>query len=336
VIRTVPAAFDRARAEIAPALQRCTERLSPEIQRVVAYHLGFADAEGRPVGADGGKAARPALALLSAQAVGAPARTAYPGAVAVELVHNFSLLHDDVIDHDGSRRHRPTAWALFGVGPAIVAGDALLTLSHQVLFEAPVPGRHRAAQAMAEATSAMIAGQAEDLAFQDRPEVSTREALRMCERKTGALLGCAASIGAVLAAAEDRVIRSLSTFGIRLGVAYQAVDDVLGIWGRPEVTGKPAWNDLRERKKSLPVAAALGESALGAARLRSILSGGMDEEQVAEAARLVEELGGREWTLQEADRQLEQALDALRRAPIETGARGELEEVAAFVTRREF
>ena len=336
MIRTVPAAFGRARAEVGPALQRCTEGLSPEIRRIAAYHLGFADAEGRPVGADGGKAVRPALALLSAEAVGASAATALPGAVAVELVHNFSLLHDDVIDHDGARRHRPTAWALFGVGPAIVAGDALLTLSQQVLLDALGPGRLHAALALASATSDMIAGQGEDLAFQDRPAVSTGEALQMCERKTGALLGCAASIGAILAGAQSGVIRLLSDFGRRLGVAYQAIDDVLGIWGRSEVTGKPAWNDLRERKKSLPVAAALAAEGQGAARLRSILSGFMDEEQVAVAARLVDELGGREWTLRQADRQLERALDALHRAHIEPDVRGELEEVAAFVTRREF
>jgi geranylgeranyl diphosphate synthase type I len=336
MIRTIPAAFARARDAVTPALQLCTERLSPEIRRVVAYHLGFADPAGNPATQNGGKAARPALALLSARAVGAPQDTALPGAVAVELVHNFSLLHDDVIDHDGERRHRPTAWALFGVGEAIVAGDALLTLSQQILLDAGNPGGLKAASCLARATADMIAGQAEDLAFCSRIDVSVDEALRMSERKTGALLSCAASIGAVLGAGSQRVVSALSEFGMQLGVAYQAIDDLLGIWGSPEVTGKPAWNDLRERKKSLPVAAALRSGTLDAERLASILSRDRIDEHLHVAAALVEDLGGRAWTEQEAERRVELARDALDRAGLDPEVRAELDEVAAFVTERRF
>jgi geranylgeranyl diphosphate synthase, type I len=336
VIRTVPAAFARAREVVTPALMRCTQRLSPEIQRVVAYHLGFADAQGHPTTANGGKAARPALALLSAQAVDASEETALSGAVAVELVHNFSLLHDDVIDHDGRRRHRATAWALFGVGPAIVAGDALLTLSQQVLLDGGNGAGPHAASGLARATSDMIAGQADDIAFCSRRDVSLDEVVRMSACKTGALLACACSIGAVLAGAPERVTSALEEFGLNLGVAYQAVDDVLGIWGSPEETGKPAWNDLRERKKSLPVAAALSAGGPEATQLASILSGHAIEEQVHVAAALVEELGGREWALQEADRRMERALHALAGARIAPEARAEFEEIAAFVVERRF
>jgi geranylgeranyl diphosphate synthase, type I len=336
VIRTVPTAFARARDVVTPALLRCTERLSPEVRGVVAYHLGFADADGRPTAQNGGKASRPALAMLSAQAAGAPPDTALPGAVAVELVHNFSLLHDDVIDHDGERRHRPTAWALFGVGEAIVAGDALLTLAQQVLIETPGPGGLRAASSLARATADMIAGQGEDLAFCSRVHVTVEEALRMSERKTGALLACAASIGAVLAGANAPLVAALEEFGRQLGVAYQAVDDVLGIWGSPEVTGKPAWNDLRERKKSIPVAAALRTEGPNAARLAWVLASERIEEQLDVAAGLVEDLGGRVWAEQEADRRVEMARDAIARADIDPHLRDELDEVAAFVVERRF
>ncbi len=336
MIRTIPSAFARARDAVTPALQRCTQGLSPEIRRVVAYHLGFADSAGNPAMQNGGKAARPALALLSAQAVGAPMDTALPGAVAVELVHNFSLLHDDVIDHDGERRHRPTAWALFGVGEAIVAGDALLTLSQQILLATAAPGGQPAASCLARATADMIAGQAEDLAFCSRIDVSVDESLRMSERKTGALISCAASIGAVLGAGSQRVVSALAEFGMQLGVAYQAVDDLLGIWGSPDVTGKPAWNDLRERKKSLPVAAALRSGGPEAERLASCLSRDRIEEHLHVAAALVEDLGGRAWTEQEAERRIALARDALDRAGLDPEVRAELDEVAAFVTERRF
>src|SRR2546421_911430 len=124
---------------LVPELERGLARLSPPVRLVAAYHLGFADPEGRPANGDGGKAIRPALALLSAEAAGSSAETALPGALAVELVHNFSLLHDDVMDQDRERRHRATAWSVFGDGPAILAGDALLILAHRGFRDGPPP-----------------------------------------------------------------------------------------------------------------------------------------------------------------------------------------------------
>jgi geranylgeranyl diphosphate synthase type I len=339
----VPASLVRARALLEPSLRRWVEQLSPEIRRVVGYHLGLSDERGRPASGNGGKAVRPALALLSAEAVGASAEVAVPGAVAVELVHNFSLLHDDVMDRDAERRHRPTAWALFGVGQAIVAGDALMVLATDVLLEEPAPGappgpaRIRAARALAEATQRMIAGQAEDLGFASRLDVSVEECRRMEEHKTGALLSCAASIGAILAGAGGAEVEALAAFGLHLGLAFQAVDDLLGIWGRPEVTGKPVASDLREHKKSLPVAMALASHHPGAARLRELLAdGGLDEERLSEAVRLMEETGARDRALEEAEQQYRLAVEALGSARLEAPARRELEELAAFVTAREF
>lgn len=337
MIRTLPAALSRARRLLAPALRDAVGRLTPEVRRVVAYHLGWTDAQGRPTEDDGGKAVRPALAILSAEAVGAPAERALPGAVAVELVHNFSLLHDDVMDGDPERRHRPTAWVLFGQGQAIVAGDALLALAHEVLIEPPRPERVRAASALAEATAAMIAGQAEDLSFESRPDVSIDECLAMCGRKTAALLSCASRIGAILAGADDGPVGALGAFGFHLGLAFQAIDDVLGIWGRPELTGKPQWSDLRQRKKTLPVVAALEGRGPGGDRLRALLGdGALSDEDLGLAARLVEEAGGREWAMAQADRQLGLALEALSGADVRPEAHRELVAIAEFITAREF
>jgi len=337
MIRTVPFALTRARELLEPALSEAVSGLSPEVRRVASYHLGFTDAAGTPTNGDGGKAVRPALAFLSAEAAGAAPEAALPGAVAVELVHNFSLLHDDVMDQDAERRHRPTAWALFGVGPAILAGDALLALAHEVLVTASSPEGVRASAALARATAGMIAGQGEDLGFESRLDVTVEECLEMCAHKTGALLSCASSIGAILAGAKTPVVEALADFGLQVGLAFQAVDDVLGIWGRPEITGKPAANDLRQHKKSLPVVAALAAGGPAAERLsRLLFNGDLSEEGVSEAVRLVEEAGGRTLASEEAERRLETALAALDRVPLEPHARDQLAELARFVAEREF
>jgi geranylgeranyl diphosphate synthase type I len=340
---TLPESLLRARAVVQPALRLCIEGLAPELRQVIAYHLGFADRDGRPASGDGGKAVRPALAFLSAQAVGAPPDTALPGAVAVELVHNFSLLHDDVMDRDLERRHRPTAWALFGVGQAIVTGDALLVLAHELLLEQPSSERERASVALTRATARMIRGQAEDLAFESRLDVSVEECLRMSEHKTGALLGYASSVGAILAGAEQPVVGALEEYGVHLGLAFQAVDDLLGIWGRPEATGKPVAGDVRAHKKTLPVVAALAELSAGSGaradgdQLSRFLSDGhLTEDDVMLAVSLIERGGGRERCVAEADRQLQLALRSLDRVRLEPGPRAELAELARFVTARDF
>jgi len=337
VIVTVPHALARARAMLVPELERGLARLSPPVRLVAAYHLGFADPEGRPANGDGGKAVRPALALLSAEAAGSSAETALPGALAVELVHNFSLLHDDVMDRDRERRHRPTAWALFGEPAAILAGDALLVMAQRSLLERPSRAHVAAAEALFDATARMIAGQADDVTLQANDSVTLERTLGMMADKTGALLSCAASIGAILAGAPQSDVEALAAFGLHLGMAFQAVDDLLGIWGDPSITGKPAANDIRERKKSLPVAAAVGSGGPGARKLRMLLATeGLDEAGVAEAARLVEHLGGRDRARRIAHRELAVCLEALSAADLAEPARSELEDVARFVAEREF
>ena len=220
-------------ARVARTLAAAVGRLDEALQAPVRHHLD-----------GGGKRVRAALVLVSAAAAGGAEEDGIPGAVAVELVHNYSLLHDDIIDGDQERRHRPTVWVEYGVGPAIVAGDALAGLALQVLLEHPTPERVRAAVRLAEANQAMIAGQASDMAFETRPAVTVAECLAMEEGKTGALISCAAAIGAHLAGAPAATVTALEAFGAHLGTAFQAVDDLLGIWGEPAVTGKPVGTGL--------------------------------------------------------------------------------------------
>jgi geranylgeranyl diphosphate synthase type I len=316
--------MSRAADAVAPALDDALARLSSSLRGPVAHHL-----------AGGGKRVRAALALLSAAAVGAPEETGVLGAVAIELIHNFSLIHDDIIDGDTERRHRSTVWSEFGIGAAIIAGDALATLALQLLLDEPTPERVGAARCLVEATQLMIAGQADDMAFESRTSVTVAECLEMERGKTSALLSCAVSLGAILAGAPDGTVAALAAFGSHLGTAFQAVDDVLGIWGEPAVTGKPVGNDLSQHKKTLPVSIALARNDENAPELLRLLESDLAPADVERARALIEATGAREETIALADTHLELALAVLDGVPLVEGPKSELVAIARFVTERD-
>jgi geranylgeranyl diphosphate synthase type I len=338
----VSALLERGRTLATPVLRAAVDRLAPPMDTVSAYHFGWIDAEGNPAAGDGGKAVRPALAVLSAEVTGASPETGIPGAVAVELVHNFSLLHDDLMDGDEQRRHRDTVWKVHGPAQAILVGDALFALANEVLLELGTVEAGRATRRLTTATRALIDGQAQDISYEHRDRVSVEECLEMEGNKTGALLACASSIGAVLGGADDRTADILEKYGHHLGLAFQAVDDLLGIWGDPEATGKQTWSDLRQRKKSLPVVAALAAGGPASERLGDLLAEdakasdfeNFSEEEFAARAALIEEAGGREWTAQEARRQHAIAIEALDTVPMPEHVRAQLVALADFVVVR--
>ena len=334
----MPAGVAVARDLVGPATEAAISRLSPVVRRVAAYHYGLADAGGNPVRSGSGKALRPALALLSARAAGAAPERGVTPAVAVELVHNFSLLHDDIMDGDTERRHRPTAWTVFGVGAAILAGDALLALANDLLLEDMAPGGPWAARCLSTAVQRLIAGQSEDLAFEKRSDVTLDECLEMAGDKTAALMACACTIGAVHVGAPPEMAMGLAEFGGHVGLAFQLTDDLLGIWGAPEVTGKPVRADLRARKKSLPVVAALTSGSAAGEELAVLLAqpGELTEDDLARGARLVEEAGGKSWTENEAADQLAAAEKCLNETEMPDDVRAEFAGIAEFITARQW
>jgi geranylgeranyl diphosphate synthase type I len=333
----VPEVLLRSRHAVVPVLAAAIGRLTPELLAPAEYHLGWRDAEGRAIEAPGGKFVRASLAILSAESAGADPEVALPGAAAVELVHNFSLIHDDIVDGDRTRRHRPTVWSLFGVGTAIIVGDALLALANQLLLETPGPNARAASRTLLGATTSLIAGEAADISFERRASVPLDECISMSAGKTGALLSAAASVGAILAGADPDLIGALAAFGLHLGLAFQATDDLLGIWGDPEVTGKPRFSDLRQRKKSIPIAIALESGDQRTPELAALLAEPIGDEADLEAtAALVELCGGRRETEVLAAEHLATAIGALDSVGIAGRAREELEELAHFVTSREF
>ncbi|MFF3885940.1 polyprenyl synthetase family protein [Streptomyces sp. NPDC001914] len=303
----------RCRELVAPALSEAIGTLHPWVAEMARYALGRCEVGGAPADHGQGKGVRQALAVLGAEVALGPAEAGVPAAVAVELVHVFSLLHDDIMDGDALRRGRPAVWKAYGTGPAVLAGDALFALAVETTAFTPQAGS--AVRQLTAALGDLVRGQADDLLFADRPwtgpdAVTAGEYEVMAERKTGALLGCAPALGARLAGAPDRTVTALDRAGRHLGVAFQIADDVLGIWGDPSLTGKPVHSDLRQGKKTLPVLAALGGAGYGELHELLMAANSMDESGVRRAAALVERAGGRAAAVRAARRRLA-AADAL-------------------------
>ncbi|MBK3626025.1 polyprenyl synthetase family protein [Streptomyces sp. MBT49] len=331
----------RCRELVRPALVEAVGRSHPWVGEMAGYSFGWCEVGGAAAAGSGGKGVRQALAVLGAQAAGGSARAGVPAAVAVELVHAFSLLHDDIMDADATRRGRPAVWKAYGTGPAVLAGDALFALAVETLALRPPPAGADAVRRLSAALGDLVRGQADDLLFAARPwsgpeRVRPHEYRAMAEGKTGALLGCAAALGAVLAGASPSVVAALDRAGRELGVAFQVADDVLGVWGDPAVTGKPVHGDLRERKKTFPVLAALDSPTAAAHRLAALLDRGGDP---AEAAALAEAAGGRAAALAEAGRRVAAAEAALAEVPAEApsaaGAVRDLRCLIGFAVRRD-
>jgi geranylgeranyl diphosphate synthase type I len=327
--------LERCRTLVRPALAEAVDRLHPWTREMAAYSFGWCEVGGAPATSSGGKGVRQALAVLGAEAVGGSGQAGVPAAVAVELVHTFSLLHDDIMDGDPARRCRPTVWKAYGTGPAVLAGDAMFALAVETL--AAASAGPRAVRVLSAALGDLVRGQADDLLFAARPWTGPRrvrppEYRLMAEHKTGALLGCATALGALLAGAPPRTARALDRVGRELGVAFQITDDVLGIWGDPDVTGKPVHADLREGKKTLPVLAALASPAPEARRLAVLLERADAPE---ETAALIDALGGRATALAQARRHLAAAETVLADLPLEPGPGHALGALLDFLVCRD-
>lgn len=271
------------------------------------YHLGWAQADLSPVEGNSakflGKFLRPALLLLAHQAC-VPAQPAtfstaqppyqleqiLPAAVAVELVHNFSLIHDDIEDGDSLRHHRPTLWKLWGQPQAINTGDGVFCVARLALWELAKNGVDAQttltlARILDRACLLLCEGQHLDMSFERQREITVALYLEMISRKTAALMQCATEMGARLATSDEEQIARLATFGHSLGIAFQLRDDLLGVWAAETQLGKAPAGDIRRKKMSLPIIDALEHgSPAQQDRLSAIYAeeGPTSDEQVAE------------------------------------------------------
>jgi len=286
---------------------------------MMRYHLGFANASLADERTPSGKRLRPIFCLLAAAEVGGSVGHALPAAAGIELLHNFSLLHDDIEDGDETRRHRSTAWTLWGVPQAINAGDGMYSLAYaavQRLFEGGLqPETTLAAlRLFTQACIELTEGQHLDISFETRDDVSIEEYLRMIRGKTAALLGASLGIGAICGGAETAQVESFWRFGVNLGLAFQIEDDILGIWGDEAQTGKPAGNDILKRKKSLPMLAGLANEGAAEPLHTLLASDDLNENAVPAARLLLEKAGARAFAEKEAAYYHDRAVEALQEA----------------------
>lgn len=341
----VPKILSRYRETIDSGLRSTLDKGDLPLLGMLRYHMGWVDDEFRPVSAVAGKAVRPTLCLFACEAAGGDWHLALPAAISLELIHNFSLIHDDIQDGDTQRHHRPTLWFRWGHSHGLNAGSALHMLANQALDNADTVGLSpeailRSTGTLTKACLEMIEGQTLDMAFESRPRVSTAEYLIMIEKKTGALLQGSLSAGAGIASMDPLLLTEMGRFGHALGRLFQVRDDMLGVWGDATETGKPAASDLHRRKKSLPVVYTLehagkDESAqrfTALYRTRESLS----EADVSILLAVMEHVGARHFCQHLAEEEAAKARAALAAMPIAPWAKEQAADLVTFLLERGF
>ena len=306
------------------------------------YHMGWVDESLEPFSGSGGKRLRPLLCLLVTEAVGGSMGHAMPAAVALELLHNFSLVHDDIEDNSDTRRGRPALWKIWGIPQAINVGDGLFAATRVVMSQLAKKGVRplqvlEAIRAFDAACLALTEGQFLDMSFEERTNVTLDEYQQMIRGKTAALISVSCRLGAIIGGASAEVIDHYARFGQYLGLAFQIQDDWLGVWGEKSITGKPVGDDIRERKKNYPIVYALEQfEASGDHRLSSLYrQNKIDEPTVQAILSLLQKVGAETRTLEASRIFQKQALDALADTGIENQAQAWLANLSQALVSRQ-
>lgn len=307
------------------------------------YHLGWQDQSGRKVELSPGKQIRSCALFTAAKSIGmddASLARCAPAAAAIELIHNFSLLHDDVEDKSANRRGRPTLWTFAGEAQAINTGDGMFSIARL--------SQHRLSEVGFSADLVLavireldltclrlVEGQQLDIAFEDRGDVTQDEYIRMAEGKTAAMFSAPFAIGAMLGGASDKDIKILNLFGKSLGLAFQMIDDVLGIWGNTDLTGKPVGDDLWTLKMTFPVIYARDHESPAGREFRAAYKKlPKTKGDVAHLTELLTATGAKEETEREARRQIDIGNQLLASLSFQPSPESYIEEFSSLLIGR--
>jgi geranylgeranyl diphosphate synthase type I len=338
----LPKSLTSYRDAVRVELRKVVDSSPPALGNILRYHMGWQDEHGHRCGKESGKFIRPTLCLLSCQAVGGNASRAMPAAAAIEFIHNFSLIHDDIEDGSYERHHRPTVWRLWGQSQAINGGDAMFTLAYLALLrlkEKRIADKKIAncAEMLSLACLELCEGQYLDVEYEDRLDITVEDYLDMASKKTGALLAVSSSLGAYLGRNDSKLVDSFHLFGKELGIAFQIRDDILGIWVVKESVGKSV-ADICRRKKTLPVAYGL-QNSKGAARksLAKLYSQeSIEGEDIKEVTKILDNLGARGYAENLAEQYYGRALAQLDATRLDTSSLAPLKEIAFSLLKRDF
>jgi geranylgeranyl diphosphate synthase, type I len=304
-----------------------------ELHSMLAYHLGWEGEGAGPTAS--GKRIRPLLVLLTTQAAGGDWKCALPAAAGIELVHNFSLIHDDIEDNSPLRRGRPTVWSRWGIPQAINAGDTMFTLAHLAMMRLEetldTAAALSAARILQQTCLKLTQGQYLDIAFENRSDLTLDAYWTMVGGKTGTLVSACTEIGALAAGSSSRIQAAYQRFGCSLGLAFQAQDDILGIWGDSSLTGKSNASDLLSGKKSLPVVYGLQQNGPFASRWRK---GPLDPGEVQALAEQLKNEGGLAYAQEHGARLTAESLEALDEAAPQGRAGRALRDLAHQLINR--
>ncbi|MBN2099731.1 MAG: polyprenyl synthetase family protein [Dehalococcoidia bacterium] len=332
-----PSSFRRYLGDLEAELRSVLGNNSSPLYTMMRYHLGWVDAQGEDQPSPG-KMSRPTLCLLACEATGGDWRSALPAAAAVELIHNFSLIHDDIQDGSWERRHRPTVWKVWGEAQAINAGDAMYVLAQLALFRlnqksTPLPKIILLSTRLNQASLQLCEGQYLDIEFERHLDITVDQYLDMIDKKTAALFAASLYFGALLGTDRQNQVRLLSSFGRNLGMAYQVQNDLQGIWGEEE-NGKAApYTDIRSKKKTLPIVYALHTVAREdrEALLEIYGKQRITTANVARVVRILDRINARAFAERMRDSFYRKCLKNLDKALPHSPAKRQLGEVAAYL-----
>lgn len=309
----------------------------PDFGVMLRYALGWVDEKDQPYKKSTGKRLRPTFLLLCSEAAAEVWEPALPAAAAVEILHNFSLIHDDIQDSSDIRHGRPTVWRHWGMANAINAGDAMFALAYSAmsaLYPAiPAERSHRIWQIFNATNLELTRGQHLDMRFEYLDVVAVEDYVSMIRGKTAALLAASGQLGAYVVTGDEAMAQHYANFGENLGIAFQIRDDILGIWGDAEVLGKSISTDILSRKKSLPVLHGLSLSE----DLRKLYAKEpFGEEDVASVVQMLDDLGTLEYAREQEAKYYEKAMQSLHQAQPRGEAAELLREFTAFLFQRSY